>query len=113
MATKTTSSVKRMLRVTGLNGPEDAQRITHSLLALPGMQDVRCESATGAVRVRYELPTTRIHDVELALAKTDCPVTLDFLGRLKLRWLRFTEQNQVDTLRHTPHCCAKPPTRHS
>ncbi len=103
--------VTRTLKTTGMACDGCEEIITEGLEALTGTGSVTADWRKNRVTVTYDLTRVRFQEVEKLLADIGYPPDDGFIQRKKRQWLHFTEQNQVDHLKHVPHCCSKPPVR--
>ncbi|OSM04133.1 hypothetical protein MAIT1_03593 [Magnetofaba australis IT-1] len=89
--------------------PECENIIAEGLSALDGVSTVKAQWEKGLVEISYDLNQTRFEEVEALLSEIGYPPDDGFIARKKRDWTRFTEQNEVDNLKHVGHCCSKPP----
>ena len=105
--------VTKAIDVTGLDGPDCEERLRRSLAPLPGIEDVRLHRGGGGgrVRVRYDPRRVRLSVIETTLSDAGYPPKGGFWANVRRNWRHFTEANELDSLRSTPHCCNKPPSK--
>ncbi len=105
----TAHPVTHSLKVMEMVCPDCEGIIADGLTALEGTSKVESNWRKGVVTITYDLHKTRIQDVEKLLSDIGYPPDTGFLSRKKRDWIHFTEQNEVDNLKHVGHCCSKPP----
>ncbi len=104
-----THFVTRTLKVTGMVCSGCAGIITDAVAGLDGIREVKPDWKRNSVTVTYDLYRVRAQEVEKILAEIGYPPDPGLFHRTKRDWLHFTEQNEVDNLKHVAHCCSKPP----
>lgn len=100
--------VTRTLKVTGLDAAAE-EVVVAGMSALPGMLSVAVERPEGRLTVIYDLYRLRLAAVEAGLEELGHPPDSSFLQRKKRDWMRYTEQNEYDNLKHEAHCCSQSP----
>ncbi len=107
--------------------PHDAYRVTHQfkltqtvcleceeiiqdgLLAIDGVVCVNVDWHAGLLTVTYDIHKVRMDALEIILTEIGFPPDRGFFQRQKRAWMRYTDQNLFDSLKHQAACCSKPP----
>ncbi len=61
------------------------------------------------VKVEYDLYQIQFPIIEKTLEDMGLKLSSNWLHALQHNWVRFSEENEIANLEHTPHCCNKSP----
>jgi copper chaperone CopZ len=101
--------VWRKLNIQEMVCVECEEIIADALSMLDGVSRVTSNWKKGLVTVEYDLHKTKIKEVEKLLSDIGYPLANGFFANRKRDWVHFTEENEINNLKHTGHCCSKPP----
>lgn len=101
--------VTHHLKVTRMVCLECEEIIVEGLAALDGVISVVANWQKNIVRVTYDIHKVQMGSVEKLLTEIGFPPDLGFFQRKKRDWMRFTDQNRMDSLNHQGACCSKAP----
>lgn len=101
--------VTHSIKVTEMVCPECERIIAEALTVLDGVVNVTSNWRRNTARVNYDLNLTRFQDLEELLNDIGYAPDTRFFHSVKRGWIRFTEQNEIDNMKHVAHCCSKPP----
>ncbi|MCB1796665.1 MAG: cation transporter [Candidatus Competibacteraceae bacterium] len=108
------SSVSRWFSVEGLDNGLYAPTIAQALAQQPGVQDVRVNSESDGIRIRYDNAVIGIEAVIEALRNAGCHPRQRFWDRLKYGWWRYLDENARGNATSTQApCCSNPATIHA
>lgn len=85
------------------------EKIISTLEMIKGIHSIDVDSKTGQVSVSYDLMKTDLGEIEQKIEGIGYKVHESFWGRLKDRYVHFTEDNERDNL-NAPNlpCCSHP-----
>jgi YHS domain-containing protein len=100
----------RTLRLARPLDSSDAEALSAQLNAITGAREVQVQKSRLAIR--YNLLQLTLTQIERSLDKQGFPLDNGWWQRLRLSWMRNTEQTELDNLA-TPAgaCCNRPPPR--
>jgi YHS domain-containing protein len=99
---------RRKLRLARPCSPEAKKTVEARLLELMGVTDVHIQD--DCIEVGYDLLQVTLVQIEQALSELNAQLDGGWWQRLRLGWLRNTEENELDNLSRGPGaCCNRPP----
>ena len=90
-------------------GLDDAAAVENVLRKMPGVRTVVIDRSSGNLTVHYNLMETGMSAILGVLESAGLPVETGAIGKLKLRLIHFTEENERANLLAPPlPCCTYP-----
>lgn len=88
--------------------PTQSEKVSEELGLLMGIKQVDIQRQ--AIAITYDLRQCRAEQIEVCLAGTGIKLGEGWSDRLRLGWIHYTEENELDNLVTQPGaCCNHPP----
>jgi hypothetical protein len=85
-----------------------SESVSKELRLLMGIKQVDVQSQT--IAVTYDLMQCRAEQIEACLSTTGIKLGEGWSDRLRMGWIHYTEENELDSLAAQPGaCCNRPP----
>jgi YHS domain-containing protein len=88
--------------------PTQSEKVSRELRLLMGIKQMDVQSQ--AIAITYDLRQCRAEQIEACLSATGIKLGEGWSDRLRLGWIHYTEENELDSLVAQPGaCCNRPP----
>ena len=88
--------------------PTQSEKVSKELGLLMGIKQVDVQSQ--AIAITYDLRQCRAEQIEACLSGAGIKLGEGWSDRLRLGWIHYTEENELDNLAAQPGaCCSHPP----
>lgn len=91
--------------------PTQSEKVSNELGLLMGINEVDVQSQ--AIAITYDLRQCRAEQIEACLSGAGIKLGEGWSDRLRLGWIHYTEENELDNLTTQPGACCNHPPRQS
>ncbi len=100
----------RKFRINKIYNSDEAKNLEKKLSNINGVLSAKVDS-TGLVKLEYNIKSVKFDTIEKFLAFTGFDFKNKFWTKIRTYFWTFTEENELDNLQHTPHCCSETPVK--
>ncbi len=104
-----TAIKKRHIQVENVSCTGCEKELKTTLAGIDGIDQIHVDRKSGGIDIEYDLLKTNLKSIEQKINESGYVIHDNLLNRIKSRFIRFTEENERDSLNAPPMpCCSQP-----